>query len=138
IDWARERIEEGRAAADRTDPHRITVFVKGRVDADRRHAREAVADMVLSESLAAHLAPLGREAELAELRALGDPGAVAPWLPDDLLEQLTAAGTAEQVVASLQAIAECDVDAIAFVPIGPEPDEQLRLLAGTIAPELQR
>ena len=40
IRWARERIEEGRAAAGRTDPHRVTVFVKCRVDADRRHARE--------------------------------------------------------------------------------------------------
>jgi hypothetical protein len=26
------------------------------------------------------------------------------------------------------------VDAIAFVPIGPDPDEQLQLLARTVAP----
>ena len=137
IRWARGRIEEGRASAGRTDRHCITVFVKGRIDADRRYAREVVADMLLSESVAAQLAPLQREAELAELRALGDPAKVAPLIPDDLLDQLTASGTREQVVASLRAIAETGIDSVAFVPIGPDPGEQLRLLADTILPELR-
>jgi alkanesulfonate monooxygenase SsuD/methylene tetrahydromethanopterin reductase-like flavin-dependent oxidoreductase (luciferase family) len=137
IRWARERIEEGRASAGRTDPHRITVFVKGRVGADRRHAREAVAQMLASEDVAAQLVPLRREGELAELRAAGDPAAIAPLIPDDLLDDLTATGTAEQVLSSLRAIAEAGVDSIVFVPIGPDPDEQLRLLADTIAPAFQ-
>jgi len=137
IRWARERVEEGRAAAGRTDAHRITVFVKGRVDADRSHAREVVADMVLSDGVAAQLAPLEREAELDELRALADRAAIADRLPDDLLDELTATGTADRVVASLRAIAEAGVDSIALVPIGPDPDEQLRLLAETIAPGLR-
>jgi alkanesulfonate monooxygenase SsuD/methylene tetrahydromethanopterin reductase-like flavin-dependent oxidoreductase (luciferase family) len=137
IRWARERIEEGRVAAGRSDPHGITIFVKGRIDADRGYAREAVADMLLSESVAAQLAPLQREAELAELRELGDPANVAPLIPDDLLDQLTASGTAEQVIASLSAIAATGIDTIAFAPIGPDPDEQLRLLADTILPALQ-
>lgn len=55
----------------------------------------------------------------------------------DVLDQLTASGTPEQVVASLRAIAETGVDAIAFAPIGSDPDEQLRLLADTILPELR-
>jgi 5,10-methylenetetrahydromethanopterin reductase len=133
IRWARERIEEGRAAAGRTDPHRVTVFVKGRVDADRSRAREAVAGMLLSESVAAQLEPLDRGAELAELRTLGDPAEIARRIPDDLLDQLTATGTAEQVLASLDAVAETGVDSIAFAPIGPDPTEQLRLLAATVA-----
>lgn len=134
IRWARERIAEGRDSAGRTDPYRLTVFVQGRVDANRDHARASVARMLLSESVAAQLAPLGREGELDALRALGDPAQIAARIPDDLLDQLTATGTPEQVLASLQAIAECGVDAIAFVPIGPDPDEQLRLLAHSIAP----
>ena len=93
--------------------------------------------MLLSESVAAQLAPLQREAELAELRALGDPAKVAPLIPDDLLDQLTASGTREQVVASLRTIAETGIDSVAFVPIGPDPGEQLRLLADTILPELR-
>jgi hypothetical protein len=79
--------------------------------------------MVLSESVAAQLAPLARETELAQLRELGDPALIAPRLPDDLLDQLTATGTQEQVLDSLRAIADSGVDAIAFVPIGPDPDE---------------
>ena len=137
IRWARERIEEGRAAAGRTDPHRITVFVKGRVDADREHAREHVAGMLLDEGGAAQLAPLERDEELAELRALGDPAAIAPAIPDDLLDALTATGTAEEVLASLRAIAAAGVDSIVFVPIGPDPCAQLQLLADTIAPSFR-
>jgi alkanesulfonate monooxygenase SsuD/methylene tetrahydromethanopterin reductase-like flavin-dependent oxidoreductase (luciferase family) len=129
IRWARERIDEGRAAAGRTDPHRLTVFVKGRIDADRTLAREFVAATVLSDGAAVQLAPLGRDAELDELRALDDPAAVAARLPDGLLDELTAAGTAEQVAASLRAIAGSGVDSIGFVPFGPDPNEQLRLLA---------
>ena len=59
-----------------------------------------------------------------------------PSIPDDLVDQLTATGTAEQVIASLRAIAETGVDTIVLAPIGPDPDEQLRLLADSILPEL--
>jgi alkanesulfonate monooxygenase SsuD/methylene tetrahydromethanopterin reductase-like flavin-dependent oxidoreductase (luciferase family) len=137
IRWARERIEEGRTAAGWTDQHRLTVFVKGRVDADRGYAREVVAGMVTSESVAAQLAPLDREAELDGLRSLGDRAAIAAAVPDDLVDELTAAGTSEQVVASLRAVAETGVDAIAFVPVGPDPDRQLQLFATAVAPALR-
>ena len=137
IRWARERIEEGRASGGRTDPHRVTVFVKGRIDPDRSHAREVVAGMLPSESVAAQLAPLDREEEIAELRALGDPATLASRVPDDLLDQLTATGTTEQVIASLRALDEAGVDSIVFVPIGPDPDEQLHRFADTIAPGLR-
>lgn len=138
IRWARERIDEGRAAAGRTDPHRLTVFVKGRVDADRTHARDAVAGMLLNEGVAAQLAPLDRDEELDELRALREPAEIAAQVSDDLLDQLTATGTPEQVVASLRAVSGTGVDSIAFAPIGPDPDGQLGLLAGSIAPALRR
>jgi alkanesulfonate monooxygenase SsuD/methylene tetrahydromethanopterin reductase-like flavin-dependent oxidoreductase (luciferase family) len=137
IRWARERIEEGRVAAGRTDPHRVTVFVKGRVDADRAHARDVVAGMVTSESVAVQLAPLERDDELEALRSPGDPTAVASRVPDDLVDQLTAAGTPEQVVASLRDVAETGVEAIAFVPVGPDPDRQLHLFATTVVPALR-
>jgi 5,10-methylenetetrahydromethanopterin reductase len=133
VRWARRHIEEGRAAANRSDHHRITVYVKGRIDSDRSHARRVLAQMILEESVSAQLAPLDREPELARLRALEDPGVIARELPDDLVDELAAAGTPDQVVASLTAIAEAGADAIAFVPIGPDPDEQLRLLAHTVA-----
>jgi 5,10-methylenetetrahydromethanopterin reductase len=137
IHWARRRIDEGRAAAGRTGPHRVTVFVKGRIDSNRDHARRVIAQAVLDESVAAQLAPLERDADIGQLREIGDPAAIAPRIPTDLLDQLTATGTPEQVLASLTAIAATGVDSIAFAPIGPDPDEQLRLLAQTIAPMFQ-
>jgi 5,10-methylenetetrahydromethanopterin reductase len=134
IRWARERIDEGRAAAGRTDPHGLTVFVKGRIDPDRRHARDWVAQILLEESVAAQLTPLGRKDELAELRSTGDPAAIAARLPEDLLDRLTATGTPEQVIATLKEIAAAGVDSIVVAPIGPDPDEQLQLLARTVVP----
>jgi 5,10-methylenetetrahydromethanopterin reductase len=138
IRWARERIDEGRLAAGRTDPHRLIVFVKGRVDSNRDHARHAIAEALLQESVASQLAPLDRDADITALRAIGDPATMAPQIPDDLLDELTATGTPEQVIASLTAIAETGVDSIAFAPIGPNPDEQVRLLAQTVAPAFHR
>jgi 5,10-methylenetetrahydromethanopterin reductase len=138
IHWARQRIEEGRATAGRTGRHRLTVFVKGRVDSDRTLARAFLADLVTKDSVAAQLAPLGRDAEFHELRLLGDPTTIAPRLPDDLIDLLAAAGTPAQVVASLQGVADTGVDSIAFVPIGPNPDEQLHLFATKVAPAVQR
>jgi alkanesulfonate monooxygenase SsuD/methylene tetrahydromethanopterin reductase-like flavin-dependent oxidoreductase (luciferase family) len=134
IRWARERIDEGRAAAGRRDPHRVAVFVKGRIDPDRRHAREWVSRILLEDSVAAQLAPLHRDDELAKLRSLGDPAAIAARLPEDLLDHLTATGTPDQVIVALRGVAAAGVDSIAVAPIGPNPDEQLRLLAQTVVP----
>jgi alkanesulfonate monooxygenase SsuD/methylene tetrahydromethanopterin reductase-like flavin-dependent oxidoreductase (luciferase family) len=137
IRWARARIEEGRAACGRTDPHRLTVFVKGRVDPDRTVAREVLAGIVTRDAVSAQLAPLGRDAEFDALCRLRDPAAVASSIPDDLVDLLAAAGSPEQVIASLHAVEDTGVDAIAFVPVGPHPDEQLHLLATEVAPALR-
>jgi alkanesulfonate monooxygenase SsuD/methylene tetrahydromethanopterin reductase-like flavin-dependent oxidoreductase (luciferase family) len=126
VRWARERIDEGRAAGRRTDAHRLTIFVKCRVDPDRRHARAWVAEILREESVGAQLAPLGRDAELAALRELGDPAQI----PDDLVDQLTASGSAEQVNAALGALVDAGADAIALAPLGPDPEKQLRMIAG--------
>jgi alkanesulfonate monooxygenase SsuD/methylene tetrahydromethanopterin reductase-like flavin-dependent oxidoreductase (luciferase family) len=58
---ARKEIEQGRAAAARSEPHEITVYVNGRIDPDRDQARRLLAGMLLRESSAAQLASLDRE-----------------------------------------------------------------------------
>lgn len=93
--------------------------------------------MLLSESVAAQLASLDREPELDALRALGDHDKVARELPDDLIDELAAAGTTDQVATSLNALADAGADAIVFVPIGRDPDDQLNLFAKTVAPSLR-
>jgi 5,10-methylenetetrahydromethanopterin reductase len=134
---ARTEIEQGRSAAGRSDPHEITVYVNGRIDPDRDQVRWLLADMLIRPSVSAQLACLDRESELDALRALGDPGEIARELPDDLIDELAAAGTTDQVVASLSALADAGADSIVFVPIGPDPDEQLHLLAKTVAPSMR-
>ncbi|SRR5581483_6083852 len=137
IRTAREQIEQGRAAAGRSDPHEITVYVNGHIDPDRHQARRLLADMLLRESVAAQLAPLDREPELHALRELGSPDEIAHELPDDLIDALAAAGTTDQVIASLTALADAGADSIVFVPIGPDPDEQLNLFAKAVAPSVR-
>lgn len=134
---AREQIEHGRSAAGRSDRHEVTVYVNGRIDPDRDQVRRLLADMVLRESVAAQLASLDREPELTALRDLGDPQEIARELPDDLIDELAAAGTTAQVVASLSALADAGADSIVFVPIGPDPDEQLDLLATQVVPAIR-
>lgn len=118
IRWARERIDEGRAAAGRRDPHRLTVFAKSRIDPDRRHAVEWVAQILDSESASVQLAPVR----------------IGGRLPGDLADELTVSGTLEQALPSLRGIAAAGVDSIALAPLGPNPDEQLRLLAKHVLP----
>lgn len=134
---ARDQIDQGRSTKGRSDPHEITVYVNGRIDPDRDQVRRLLAGVLLRESVAAQLASLGREPELNALRALGDPGEIARELPVDLIGDLTAAGTTEQVVASLNALADAGADSIVFAPIGSDPDDQLKLLATEIVPSIR-
>jgi alkanesulfonate monooxygenase SsuD/methylene tetrahydromethanopterin reductase-like flavin-dependent oxidoreductase (luciferase family) len=134
---ARDEIERGRAAAGRTDPHHLVAFVRTRLDADRSQVRRVVAADVLRGATEAHLEPLGRDADLERLRALGDVDAVAAALPADLLDVLTASGDADRVVASLTAIAAAGAHSIVLVPLGDDADRQLRELAGIVLPALR-
>jgi alkanesulfonate monooxygenase SsuD/methylene tetrahydromethanopterin reductase-like flavin-dependent oxidoreductase (luciferase family) len=134
---AREQIDGGRAAAGRIDEHLLVAFIRTRVDADRSPLRQVIAADLLSGATAAHLEHLGRDDELARLRALGDRDAVAHALPEDLLDQLTASGDAETVTRSLTAIVAAGVDVLVLVPHGDDPDEQLAKLARGVLPALR-
>ncbi len=131
---AREEIDRGRAAAGRSDPHLLVAFVRTRLGADRSAIRQAVAADLLRPATGVHLDPLGREPELAALRALGDPDAVASAIPDDLLDEITASGDAERVTRSLCAIAAAGAGSIVLVPHGDDPDGQLHRLAREVLP----
>ncbi len=137
IRWARERIEEGRAASGRTDAHRMTVFVKGRIDRDLSLARRWIAEVLLDGSCAVQLDALDRDDDLGRLRSLATADRIAPEVPDDLVEMLTACGSAAQVQSSIEAVATAGADAVIFVPIGPDPDGQLQRFASEVVPTLK-
>ena len=92
---------------------------------------------LLRETSAAHFEALGRDDELARLRALGDRDAVARALPDDLLDDLAASGDAEAVTRSLTAIAAAGADSIVLIPHGADADDQMRRLAREVLPALR-
>ena len=121
-------------AADRSDvPGRVVVseyvdVANAFVDREETGLVNAVLDQ---------LARKFRAAEFEHLRSLGDAAAVAAAIPDNLVDELTAAGTPAQTESSLRRVARTGVDAIAFGPVGPDPDEQLRLFASAVVPLLR-
>jgi alkanesulfonate monooxygenase SsuD/methylene tetrahydromethanopterin reductase-like flavin-dependent oxidoreductase (luciferase family) len=129
-------IERGRAAAGRTDHHHLVTFVRTRLDPDRTQVRQVVAADLLREATAAHVESLGRDHELAQLRALGDLEAVAAAIPDSLLDILTASGDPDRVVTSLAAIAASGAHSLVLVPLGDDVDEQMHRLAREVLPAL--
>lgn len=137
VRWARERIDCGRQEAGRVDPHPLTAFLKCRVDPDLAVARLVAAETLGNASIGAHLAPLGRDAEIAALQALGAPDRIAAAMPDDLVRELVVCGDAAEVAASLSATCAAGLDAIGVVPVGPDPNGVLARFAGEVLPLLR-
>ena len=108
VRWARERIDAGRAAAGRTDPHRLTVYACCATDA----AGEAL---------------IGRTRD--ERRA--QPGGQTAFL-DAPLAELALLGDGEAWRRSLAALAAAGADCVVLV----SPDPDVPLDAGALAARL--
>ncbi len=106
VRWARERIDAGRAAAGRTDAHRVTVYAFVATDADGEAAIRA---------------------DLDKRRSAG--GAQAAFL-DAPLGDLAILGSADARRASLDALAQAGADCVVLVSPDPRvPLEPERLTA---------
>lgn len=91
VRWAREQIDTGRAAAGRTDPHRVTGYAGYAPD------RDAVSPLVAAELRSGgtddQLARAGLLSSIGAVReALRDDDALAAALSDEWLDQLTISG----------------------------------------------
>jgi alkanesulfonate monooxygenase SsuD/methylene tetrahydromethanopterin reductase-like flavin-dependent oxidoreductase (luciferase family) len=139
VRWARERIDEGRAEAGRTDPHRVTVFAIYSVDHDREKAVGAA-----RETLAFYKSAGGRNAltdvagiseQLEEMAGRGGAATVAAEMPEDWVERLTVAGTPDEVRGKIGALLEAGADSVALFPSpGDRADEILELTAAEVLP----
>jgi alkanesulfonate monooxygenase SsuD/methylene tetrahydromethanopterin reductase-like flavin-dependent oxidoreductase (luciferase family) len=105
VRWARERIDAGRAAAGRTDPHRVTVYDCCATDAAGEAAirREWEVRRVQPTGQAAFM-----DAPLAELALTGDADA---W--GERLAALAAAGADRVVLVSADPRVALDAAAVA-------------------------
>ena len=138
---ARARIDAGRDAAGRSDPHPITLFVLHAVSRDgaeaRRSAREALAFYADAGGTNALTDAAGISDALRSL-APGGVEAVRDGMPESWVTDLTVSGTPDEVAERLARLKAAGADAIALVPIPPErADETIALTAAEVLPRLR-
>lgn len=140
VQWARERIDEGRARGGRSDEHPITVFAIYAVDADgdeaRRSARATLAFYKQYGSNAltdVH----GISDELNELVARGGYESLLAGMPDAWVEELTIAGTPEECAAKIAGFYEAGADSVALFPVATDRVEEIvQVTASEVMPRI--
>lgn len=125
VRWARERIDEGRRSAGRSGPHRITLFAIYSVADDPQEARQAVrGPLAFYKSLGTNALTdvYGMSEQLRGLIDRGGYQAVRDGMPDQWIEDLTIAGSPEEVAAKIESFYEIGVDCVALFPM---PSDQV-------------
>ena len=140
VGWAKERIDEGRAKAGRTDHHRITMFALYSVDSNGDAARSAVREPLAfykSNGPNALTDIHGISEELADILSRGGYEALVREMPEAWLEDLTIAGTPEECAMKIRAAYDAGADTVALFPMPTERVDQLvRLTADEVLPFL--
>lgn len=141
LHWARDRIEEGRVEAGRSEPHRLTVFSIYSVDEDRDRAREAA-----RRTLAFYKAAGGPNAltdaagisdALREMLTRGGVDLVAEEMPESWVEDLTIAGTPDEVAEKITRLESAGADTVALFPApGERAEEIIDLTSREVLPRL--
>jgi 5,10-methylenetetrahydromethanopterin reductase len=138
--FARERIDEGRARAGRSDPHPITLFVLYSVSRDREEARRAAREALAFYAAAGGPNALTDAAGISdELRTLipGGVEALREGLPEAWVTELTVSGEPAEVAERLVRLHAAGADAIALVPVPPDrADDMIALTATEVLPRL--
>jgi 5,10-methylenetetrahydromethanopterin reductase len=123
LKWARAQIDEGRAAAGRTDHHRIVTFAMFSVDHDGAAARDRLRGIMgfyLAAMAHSSLTEVyGIVDELVGL-AEGGPTSVAAGMQDKWIDDLAVAGTPEECAQRIQALLEAGSDSVILFPVPPE------------------
>ncbi len=140
IRWARKRIDEGRAAAGRTEDHRVTVFALYSVGGDGEAARAAVRKPLAFYKSNGPNALTDVEGISDQLRDILDRGGydrLVAEMPASWIESLTIAGTPEQCAAKIRAFYAAGADSVALFPMpSDQVDRMVRLTAEEVLPQL--
>ncbi len=117
VRWARERIDEGRTAGGRSDDHAMVVLLVCSIDDDDPERARAELRVWASEFLKAQAGlpqtlatDSGRRLDAA-IRDVGDG-----VLPDEVIGDFLAAGTAADCRAHVQRLLEAGADRVVLVP----------------------
>ena len=141
VRWARERIDEGRRLGGRSGPHRITVFALYSVADDPGEARRAVrGPLAFYKSLGANALTdvYGISDQLRGLIDRGGYQSVRDRMPDQWIEDLTIAGSPEEVAAKIEGFYEIGADCVALFPMpSDQVDRMVELTAEQVLPLLR-
>lgn len=141
VRWARERIDEGRRRGGRWEPHRITVFAIYSVDDDPHQARQAVrGPLAFYKSLGTNALTdvYGMSSQLRGLIDQGGYQAVRDGMPDQWIEDLTIAGSPEEVAAKIEGFYQIGADCVALFPMpSDQVDHMVQLTAEQVLPLLR-
>ena len=123
VKWAREKIDAGRASANRTDHHRIVTFNLFSADSDASVAIESVGSnlsgILNASTNRAQLVTLPFADELLLTLQRASSQGQLPRLPEEWVVQLAIAGTEIDCADRIGALAGAGVDSCVLVP----PDE---------------
>ncbi len=126
VKWAREQIGSGQAEAGRSGDHRLTVFAFTDLAATTAEARQRlrpfVAAALASGNIDSQVEPLGFLPALRELRATGDATDLQQEMPDAWIDQLTLAGTPDDIQGGIAGLFDAGVDSVVLVPL---PDREI-------------
>jgi len=117
VRWARERIEEGRAKAGRTDAHAVVVLVVCSIDDDDPEAARAELRAWASELVAAQAGSPHAMATEDGRRLDAAVDAVAGGvLPDEVIGDFMAAGSTADCAHFVQRLLDAGADRVVLVP----------------------
>lgn len=140
VQWARNRIDEGRERGGRTDKHPITVFAIYSVDADGDAARAAAKETLAFYKQYGSNAltdVYGISDELNALVAGGGYDALLAGMPDLWVDDLTIAGTPRECAVKIASFYEAGADSVALFPVATDHvGEIVRLTADHVMPWL--
>ena len=140
VEWATERIDEGRMRGGRDDKHPITVFAIYSVDADGDAARSAArATLAFYKQHGGNALTdvYGISDHLNHLVESGGYEGLLAGMPSQWVDDLTVAGTSEECAERISGLYEAGADSVALFPVATERvNEVVRLTADGVLPKL--
>ncbi len=132
VRWARTHVDRGMAESG-SKANRVVVYCLAKVTPDGKAAREAIRPLLASHLhwASPQLSALGIVDEVQSM--IGQYGAddLAAHIPEAWIDVLCAAGTPEQVAASIKGLADAGADSVVLQPVDGDPgclDEYIRYL----------
>lgn len=137
VRWARERLIEGGARSG----HRLVVYALCALHADADVARERARPLVAAFALMGNprhsLSEVQGFADEAEALAELDPDVAISRIPQRWLADLTLAGTPDECVAKIRALADAGADAVVLCfPTDRSLPEQIALAGREVLPRV--